>query len=166
MARTSIARKIKFAHVAKDGKTPVFNVQTQKWSYIEAPSITELTSSAERFNAVDSTATMAKTKADNAHTLAETKVTADEAVTAARNGMFTITTIGNTALPFQSIEFLETTPGYFEVIIHKGIVTGSPDSGNTGSLAYASLDYVDDIYDSLLALEKRVANIEKLLGKT
>lgn len=148
-----------FTHVPKDGKTPVYNPTSKTWAYVESPSATELTSSAERFNSVDDTATKAKTKADNAQTLAESKVTAEEAVEEARSNMFVITPLPkNGSIPlmsFHTIEFLETSPGAWTVWINlEG--AGPASSSTRGWLDYAGNDTVNDLITRVAAIEKKL----------
>lgn len=161
MKPSSAAIKIKFVHVAKDGRTPVFDSSVDKWVYKDAPTASEMEASQNRLKAADlatNTANAAKVAADNAQKTADSKVSAQEALDTARDNLFEIVPSGSHAhMPLRSIEFKEGKQGAWKVWVN----FGSPDAP-VSSLTHGWLDYAEN--DVVADLLTRVEAIEKKLG--
>ncbi len=171
MRPSSRAIRIKYVHIPKDGKTTVWDAVKSKWLTTDAPTPQQMTATEAKFadmsgkaQAANDTAISAKSTADTAKQVADSKVTGVQALEAARSGIFDIQYLDvHGGLPFRSIEFEEMAQGQFRVWINFGDGT-SQTSATRGWLAYAPADTVNDILYQLIDIEKRLAAIEKKLG--
>ncbi len=171
MRASSHAIRIKYVPISKDGKTTVWDAVKSKWLTTDAPTPQQMTATEAKFadmsgkvQAANDTAISAKSTADTAKQVADSKVTGVQALEAARSGIFDIQYLDvHGGLPFRSIEFEEMAQGQFRVWINFGDGT-SQTSATRGWLAYAPADTVNDILYQLIDIEKRLAAIEKKLG--
>ena len=159
MAQTSIARKIKYGHVAKDGRTPVYNATTDKWDYVVNATEAQMVSSGARLKDINDNSANAISKANKAKEVADTKATKDEAVTEVKTQMFEVYDSNGTRLVADSFRIEQGEAGWSMMFCaHKALVApGSSPAPFCLRLGYAS-DY------ELKMLEERIAAIEKKLG--
>ncbi len=173
MRSSSTAVKIKFTHVAKDGRTPVFDTALNKWKYLENPSAESLSASADRLmqmeaDAADSTvkADLASVKAQEARSVADSKATAGEAVSRVKDDMFEVYDKDGRRLEVDKIKLYASGHGFtmdFCVLGLKSIegdFTVAP--GASVSPFCARMGYVT--MEDYLALLERVAALEDRLG--
>lgn len=208
---SSVSAKIKFAHVAKDGKdgrTAIYNATLKKWVYEERPSDAQMSASVDRLMQIDNTAfsagtraedafkkadsafvnaedahtaikkvestatnaataasnaataaKVAKDAADEAHGLAESKVTAQEATDAVRVDVFELDFKSPIGHPkFRSIEFQEDTErqGAFTVWLNFGEKGASSSSATRGWLDYARNEDVDDLWTEINKIKAKL----------
>lgn len=147
-AIANIVRKVMFAHIPKDGKSPVWNASSEKWEMIASPTAQQLEASANKLGNVSA-------KADSAMAEAESKVDAGEALEAARTGMIEVTEFA--AHPaFRAIEFREQYQGAFKIYVQFG-PKGQPITSSTqGWLSYADLEEFNDLVDRVTAIENKL----------
>lgn len=155
MRPSSRAVRIKYVHVPKDGKTPIWNAAAEKWVMTEAPTAQQMTASEVKLKEVTNEASAAKVAAQNAQTAVSSKVSEAEALDAVRTGVFDVTSLGSHP-PFRAIEFREESTGAFKVWIHFGDKDAPPTSASQGWLAYADNEEFKELCDRVLALEKKL----------
>lgn len=156
----SIARRIMYTHVPKDGKTPVYNAAVNKWDFLVNPTEAQLTSSVARLSEVDSRSVSAIAKADSAKQVADSKVTADEAVEKVKESLFFITrreaagAIGGNKL---RLELLEDDQENWTLRVHasRGASSGDP-TVYTLPLDYITREEYVDLLMRLVAIEQRL----------
>ena len=139
----TVVRKIMFAHIAEDGKTPVFNASTKKWEFKVKPTDQQLAASAERLQDIEGNAAAALDQVESKASMADVK------------GLFPISGTTSpevvTRVNFQKSEsdgwciFLCTAPA------------NNPDRGSCSYLGYPTKSQFE-------ALKARVAALEKKLG--
>lgn len=182
MARpSSVAVKIKYAHVAKDGRTPIYNAVSKEWTYHDSPSFEQLNTSAIHLKDISSNALSAITKSDSAIVSADTaqglantakdladaaqqtadlKVTAEEAVEKVKESLFFITrregvgSIGGNKLRLELFED-DAENWYFRVHAMRGASSGD-NTIYTLPLSYVSQAEYVDLLMRLLAIEQRL----------
>lgn len=154
MRPSSRSVKIKFAHVAKDGRTPIINTVTGRWTYSEAPTAVQMTASTEKLTAIgalaseaSTKATVAKTAADAAKETAESKVTLSEV----QESLFPATDKDGKAVVMTSLTFTGSADGWGMQFCYHPV--GKPDQGTCAAIAYVSKSSFD-------ALEQRVKDLE------
>lgn len=152
---SSVSTKIKFAHIPKDGKTPVWNASAGKWEMHDAPTVQQLEASVNKLKDVSDKAVAADTAAKDAKKIAESKISEAEALDAVRIGVFDVSTIGSRPF-FRTVEFSEESSGAFKVWIHFGAKDAPPTSASKGWLAYADLEEFKELCDRVLALEMKL----------
>lgn len=156
--QASIARRIMYTHVPKDGKTPVYDAATKKWMYKDLPTETQISSSSERLLAMDENAAQALDRASAAESAAETaQATADSKVSLAdvRTSLFPATGKDGDAFIMTELRFFCDDDGWkMSFCSHPA---HRPAMGSCSELGYAGLS-------AFYALEERVAAIEQLLG--
>ncbi len=142
----------------------IWNATSQKWEMTENPTQQQVDLSATHLQAVDLNASnalensdAAKKVAAAAQSTADSKVTATEALTAAKEGIFVVKPLNGTHEKFRSIEFFEESPGAWSVWINFGDPSLSPTSATRGWLNYVAKPDFDELFD-------RVGEIERRLG--
>ncbi len=175
-SQVSIARKIMFTHIAKDGKTPIYDAGSGKWVMTQGPTAQQLTDSenklmdvSDKAVAANSTAAAAKTAAEtaktaaaNAQLAADSKISESEALNAVRTNAFEITSL----IPhpaFRAIEFRECNEsgGIFKIWVHFGEKGKPMTSATQGWLGYADEDEVKDLQAEVVALKSTVAQLQE-----
>lgn len=146
MARTSIARKIKFAHVARDGKTMVYNPTTKKWEYQLDPTAQQLTDASNRLLNIDDNAA-------SAMSIAESKVDMEEV-----KSLFPCQVSGGEDMFISSLTFTKGESGGWTMYLCAAPLD-KPAQQRCYTMGYA-------LQSDYEALANRVATIEHLLGKT
>ena len=148
-----------FTHVPEDGKTPVFDDASNTWAYVRNPTSGQLTTSVSQFKIIGDRSVNAEMKADTAKQLADTKVTAEEAVSEVKTQMFEVFDSDGTQLEADSFKIQQGENGWTLMFCaHKALVSpGSSPAPFCLSLAYASASELND-------LAARVAAIERKLG--
>lgn len=156
---TSVARRIMYTHVPKDGRSPVYNTITDKWDYVVNPTEAQLTTSSAKLLDIGQKSANAVSKADTAKQVADSKATADEAVSEVKTQMFEVYDINGTQLVADNFNLEETERGWvMSFCAHKALLSpGTIPAPFCLDLAYA-------LKDDLADLEARVAAIEKKLG--
>lgn len=153
----TIARKIMYAHMAEDGKTPVFNAAQNKFEFVRNPTNVQLSTTEQRLQTIDSNSAVAVTKADTAKTVADSKVTADEAVSEVKDKMFYIVNKDGDQLEPDKLTFTQTDSGFTMEVCVKSLnpfpVAGGTQAGACLRIGYPTMAEFNELKARVAALE-------------
>ena len=176
----SVSRKITYAHIPKDGadgKTPVYDSTSNKWTYADKPTASQLTLSANRLINLDATSAAANTKAqtalataDVAKQTADSKVSSEEALQVVKDSLFFISRANGSSSDAAfwnkaRLELFEDDDETWSLRVH---CNRDPATGDKNmyilSLAFATTKEFESLWMDFYQLQQRVAAIEKRLG--
>lgn len=147
---TSVARKVLYTHVPKDGKTPVYDSTSKNWSYVENPSLAQILASASRLHTVDSNASTALGNAAAAQETADSKTTVPEVCAE----VFPSTDISGNPVVMTHLQFSCTDDGWvFQFCFHP---IGKPNQATCAVLAYPTRSELEALAIRIEAIEKRL----------
>lgn len=143
--RASIARIISFIHLAKDGKTPVYNPALNKWEYQTDPTIQQVEDSADRLLQIDD-------KAVEAKNIAESKVDMEDV-----KSIFPCQVSGGDPVVLFNVSFIKDSNGDWKIYLCVSPADNPMANQQCAWLGYPSMTEFN-------VLKTRVANLEKKLG--